>query len=112
MTKLKRTLLLIASTCLILLLAASFAIAEDVKLPSDDTIISTLTKVEGSKVKETFTVSDKFKNLDGSYKIFLVDNKDKNLRRFFTLIPLTSGKWKVGYFTYGGYINFYGKTIE
>ncbi|MFC1769775.1 hypothetical protein ACFLZI_01805 [Nitrospirota bacterium] len=122
MTNAKRILMLMATSCLIVLLATSFALAEEPELPSDEAIIATLSKLYSSGVDAKCKVEDKFKHPDGFYRIFLLNKKDRSITDVFYLLPLTSGKWKVGYYmttTKGAPGNssiskqqFIGKTIE
>jgi len=93
MTKLTRILMLTASTCLILLLAASFAMAAD-DLPSDEAIIKAVMKTGYSYfVKKGGTVAGKFKKPDGSYLVFIQGTNGTFIQGDSRIYRLDSGKW-------------------
>ena len=109
MTKRRGSLLFIASTCLILLLAASFAIADEPKTPPEEAIFNTfmgLIKDSNdfifSKYKDHKYLG-KALDVDGSYVVFFgASYKGKE-----SVIPpvrmykLDSGIWIIGNVTFG-----------
>ncbi|MFC1769772.1 hypothetical protein ACFLZI_01790 [Nitrospirota bacterium] len=96
MTITKRILMLMATSCLIVLLAASFVMAGEMKLPSDETLLNTIQKDKTwAKALKGGRLGGKFKDDNGSYLLFFYFKGGNGFDVPVRLYPLESGKWNL-----------------
>ncbi|MCK4738448.1 MAG: hypothetical protein KAT46_00725 [Deltaproteobacteria bacterium] len=95
--KMKKFIILVVAFVFILT-TFDLAIAGEDALPSDEAILLAITKIENYRIKPKHNsrIIGKFKNEDGSYKVFIETKKEYIVRIYPVLYKLDTGVWFLG----------------